>query len=39
MVPQTAGARRLVRSHVILAHVMSTTVIALGVSVVITAVG
>jgi hypothetical protein len=39
MAPLTTGARRLVRSHVILAHVMSTTVIALGVSVVITAVG
>lgn len=39
MTPLTTGARRLVRSHVILAHIMSTTVIALGVSVVITAVG
>lgn len=37
--PLTASARRLVRDHVILAHVTSTIIITLAVSAVITAVG
>lgn len=38
-VPLTSSARRTLRNHVILAHVMSTIILTLGVSVVITAVG
>lgn len=37
MVPVTASARRIVRRHVVLAYVMSTIIITLGVSAVITA--
>lgn len=37
-IPLTSSARRTVRNHVILAHVMSTIILTLGVSVVITAV-
>ena len=37
-VPVTTPARRIVRNHVILAHVISTVLISLGVSVVISAV-
>lgn len=38
MVPLTSSARRLVRRHVLLAYLMSTIIITLGVSAVITAV-
>jgi hypothetical protein len=39
MVPLTASARRIVRRHVVLAYVMSTIIITLGVSAVVTALG
>lgn len=39
VIPLTSSARRTMRNHVILAHVMSTIILTLGVSVVITAVG
>ncbi|MGP9744427.1 DUF1345 domain-containing protein [Brachybacterium sp. AOP29-B2-41] len=38
LTPLTASARRLVRNHVILAHVTSTIIVTLGVSAVVTAV-
>ena len=39
LAPTTPGARRLVRDHVILAHVSSTIIITLGVSALLTAIG